>query len=430
MAFRFDRKRRMQMYIKRTIEGWIERNARSFPCVTIYGPRQVGKSTTAEKLFGDRFRQVNLDNISDRSLAIQNPASFLDLYGWPLIIDEVQKAPVLFDEIKARIDQQRKTWDRNGQEPELMYVLTGSSRFELTKLVSESLAGRTGFVEMGYLDQCEILGRSENLFSNDIQTLLKRAIKANVPPRTRTQLFNDMKRGFMPDVVKGVSENEAYYPSYIDSYIEKDIKTIIKPENEIRFRDFMKIMAFRTGQRIVYKDIGNLLGMDANTIKSWISVLVSSGMAILLQPFMCHVNRRIIKAPKFYFLDTGLAASLCGWPSGAMMESGAMSGAFFETYCVAEIVKNLRNFGKRIEDCLFYYRDIDQKEIDLLYVEEGKIFPMEIKKSSRPNRPTKNWDVLDKYGLPILPGLVIDTTDVIRPINDVAYAFPAHWIGI
>ena len=121
------------MYIKRTIEGWIERNARSFPCVTIYGPRQVGKSTTAEKLFGDRFRQVNLDNISDRSLAIQNPASFLDLYGWPLIIDEVQKAPVLFDEIKARIDQQRKTWDRNGQEPELMYVLTGSSRFELTK---------------------------------------------------------------------------------------------------------------------------------------------------------------------------------------------------------------------------------------------------------------------------------------------------------
>ena len=380
------------MYIKRTIEGWIERNARSFPCVTIYGPRQVGKSTTAEKLFGDRFRQVNLDNISDRSLAIQNPASFLDLYGWPLIIDEVQKAPVLFDEIKARIDQQRKTWDRNGQEPELMYVLTGSSRFELTKLVSESLAGRTGFVEMGYLDQCEILGRSENLFSNDIQTLLKRAIKANVPP--------------------------------------KDIKTIIKPENEIRFRDFMKIMAFRTGQRIVYKDIGNLLGMDANTIKSWISVLVSSGMAILLQPFMCNVNRRIIKAPKFYFLDTGLAASLCGWPSGAMMESGAMSGAFFETYCVAEIVKNLRNFGKRIEDCLFYYRDIDQKEIDLLYVEEGKIFPMEIKKSSSPNRPTKNWDVLDKYGLPILPGLVIDTTDVIRPINDVAYAFPAHWIGI
>ena len=112
------------------------------------------------------------------------------------------------------------------------------------------------------------------------------------------------------------------------------------------------------------------------------------------------------------------------------MESGEMSGAFFETYCVAEIVKNLRNFGKRIEDCLFYYRDIDQKEIDLLYVEEGKIFPMEIKKSSRPNRPTKNWDVLDKYGLPILPGLVIDTTDVIRPINDVAYAFPAHWIGI
>ncbi len=416
------------MYIKRTVEDLIKKNAGSFPCVAIYGPRQVGKSTTCDVLYGDDFKQVNLDNLADRSISIQDPARFLDTYGWPLIIDEVQKAPPLLDEIKARIDLQRKIWRRADEKPKLMYVLTGSSRFELAKLISESLAGRTGMIEMGYLDQNEVLGREEFPFTADKNLLLERARKKKGAARTRAELFDDIYRGYMPSVINGESDREVFYPAYIDSYIEKDIKTIIRPENEIRFRDFLRVMAFRTAQQVVYSDIGGMLGIDANTVKSWISILISSGMAILLQPYMSSINRRIVKAPKFYFLDTGLVAALCGWPSGKMIMEGAMSGAFFETYCVAEIVKNLRNHGKRIEDVLFYYRDIDQKEIDLLYVEANAIFPMEIKKSANPTKPTKNWNVLQKYDMKILPGLIIDTTEMMRPVNEVAFSYPADWL--
>ena len=430
MAFRFYRKELQIMYLKRSIEGWIKRNAESFPCIAIYGPRQVGKSTTASYMFGNEFRIVNLDKLADRSLANQNPAQFLDTYGWPLLIEEIQKAPVLLDEIKDRIDQQRQKWRENGERQKLMYILTGSNRFELTRLISESLAGRTGVIEMSYLDRNEILGMPENPFSTDLPTLLNRAKGKNLRSCSRKEVFCDIFRGFMPDVVCGNSERQIYYPSYIDTYIEKDIKTIIRPENEIRFRDFMRVMAFRSAQQVVYTDIGALVGIDANTAKNWISILVASGMAILLQPYLSNFSRRIVKAPKFYFLDTGLMADLCGWPNGEMIESGAMAGAFFETYCVAEIVKNLRNFGKKVENCLFYYRDIDQKEVNLLYVSEGKIFPMEIKKSPKPNKPTKNWDVLSKYKQPVLPGLVIDTTDAIRPINEVAYHYPVHFLGM
>lgn len=387
------------------------------------------KSTTADVLFDNRFKEVNLNNLADRSLANQNPALFLDTRGWPLIIDEVQKAPVLLSEIKDRIDAQRKVWRKEGRKQELMYVLTGSSRFELTKAVSESLAGRTAMLEMTYLDQNEVASLKEKPFTTDIKELLKRETESQAPKRTRYEIFDGIWRGYMPDVIAGNGDRSVYYPSYIDSYIEKDIKTIVKPKNEIRFRDFIRIMAFRAAQQTVYSDIGGLVGVDANTAKNWISLLVSSGMTILLESYLPKISKRIVKAPKFYFLDTGLVADLCGWPNGSMIESGAMSGAFFETCAVAEIVKNLRNHGVKIEDRLFYYRDIDRKEVDLLYVDHGTIFPMEIKKSPNPSKPTKNWSVLAKYNQPILPGLVIDTTDKIMPINAMAYTFPVSLLG-
>lgn len=418
------------MYIKRTIEQWIIKNAKSFPSITIYGPRQVGKSTTADELFGKKFKSVNLDKLEDRSLAIENPALFLNVHGWPLIINEVQKAPKLLEEIKDKIDEQRNLWRKNNQKPELMYILTGSNRFELTKFVSESLAGRTGLIEMSYLDQREILNQNENLFCNDIKVLFAREKEAKTPYRNVNKIFNDIYRGFMPDVVKGDSDRDVYYPSYVNTYIEKDIRTIVKAENETRFRDFMKILAFRTGQQIIYSDIASLIGVDTNTVKSWLSLLVNSGIIILLEPYMAKISRRINKAPKLYFLDTGLASYLCGWPSGEMIKNGAMSGAFFETYCVAEIVKNLRNYGKRIEECLFYYRDMDQKEIDLLYVDGNNIFPMEIKKTYHRTNINKNWDVLKKYNMNILPGLVIENSDSIRAINETVYSFPAYLLGL
>lgn len=418
------------MYISRTIENWIKKNALSFPSITIYGPRQVGKSTTADELYGSSFKSVNLDKLEIRSLAIENPALFLNTYGWPLIINEVQKAPQLIEEIKDKIDEQRKIWRKNNQKPELMYILTGSNRFELTKYVSESLVGRTGLIEMSYLDEREILNQVENPFSNDINELLAREKASSLKYRGPKEIFDDIYRGFMPDVIKGDSDREVYYPSYVNTYIEKDIRTIIKAENVTKFFNFMKVLAFRTGQQIVYSTLGSLVGIDAKTAKSWVSLLVSSGIAILLEPYMSNVSKRINKAPKFYFLDTGLAAYLCGWASGDMISSGAMSGAFFETFCVAEIVKNLRNFGKRVEDYLYYYRDVDQNEIDLLYIEGGTIFPIEIKKTTHRNNIAKNWDVLKRYNLPILPGLVIENTDVIRPINDKAYSFPVYLLGL
>ena len=413
------------MYLHRTAENMIVEVSKSFPCVVVYGPRQVGKSTTIDMIFGEKYRKVTLDDADDRALALNNPKLFLESYGWPLIIDEIQKAPILLDEIKILIDKQRLVWLKNGEKRQLMFILTGSNRFELQESISDSLAGRCGIIDMASFSQAEKYGYESPLFSPELSEIRKRETSGR-KYRTRKEIFDDIFTGGMPDICTGESERDSYFKSYINTYLEKDVQKLISASSEMQFRNFISIVALRTGQELHYDEIASNVGIDVRTCKKWISILQTSGIIYLLQPYMANISNRIIKSPKIYFMDTGLCSYLCKWPDAEMLERCAMNGAFFETYVVSEIIKNYYAYNMDPAKYLFYYRDIDKKEIDLVFVDGANIYPVEIKKNEAPAKPTKNFAVLEKYKMNIMPGLVIDTCDKIRAVNERAYTFPVY----
>ena len=418
------------MYIDRDIEKVLLHAAESFQVITLYGSRQVGKTTTVDHLFGDSFNFVSLDDSDELALALSSPKSFLESHPWPLIIDEVQKAVNLLNEIKMIVDTQRRIWMKNNTQRKLMYVLTGSNQFELQDGISESLAGRTAVINMSGFTQMEKRGIPGSIFSVDFDELLNKQQNHPGLYKTSMEIFSDIFQGGMPDICTGESQRDIYYKSYIDTYIEKDVRKLISASSELQFRRFISLIALRTGQELVYSDISRDLGINVETCKRWISILQTSGIIYLMQPYMANVSKRIIRSPKLYFMDTGLCAYLCKWPTAEMLKDCAMSGAFFETYVVSEILKSFYNAGVEPQNYLYYYRDIDKKEIDIILVNEDVLFPVEIKKGVLPSKPTKNFKVLEKYNMPIMRGMVIDNTDKIRAINDKAFAFPVSYLGI
>lgn len=413
------------MYIKRTVEQAIIECGKSFPCVVVYGPRQVGKSTTINEIFGNIYKSISLDDIDDRLLAEQNPKLFLENYGYPLVIDEIQRVPKLLDEIKRIIDSKRQYWLKENKPRELLYILTGSNRFELQESIADSLAGRCGIIDMASFTFAEKKGYNSKPFTPDVLHFYE-VENSNRKYMTRKETFEDIFMGGMPDICTGVAKREVYFKSYINTYIEKDILKLINVSSELQFRNFLSILAFHTAQELHYDKIANSVGVDVRTCKKWVSFLQMSGIIYLLQPYMANASKRIIKVPKIYFMDTGLCAYLCKWQNAEMLSYCAMSDAFFETFVVSEIVKNLQSHNIESKDILFYYRDIDQKEVDLLYVTADSIYPIEIKKGISPTKPTKNFNVLLKYNKNVNVGLVIDTCDRIRPINEKAYSIPVY----
>lgn len=312
----------------------------------------------------------------------------------------------------------------------MMYVLIGSNRFELQHGISETLAGRCGIIEMSSFTLREKKAMEAHLFTPKIEVLIQRSQQEKSEYLTRTQIFEEIYKGGMPDICTNVSERNIYYKSYVNTYIEKDVRKLIVASNETQFRNFISIVALRTAQELHYDEIAGAVGIDVKTCKRWLSILETSGIIYLLQPYMSNMSNRIIKAPKLYFMDTGLCAYLCKWPDSKMLENCAMSGAFFETYVVSELIKNFFSFNVNPRDYLYYYRDIDQKEIDLLYVDEAGIYPIEIKTGISPKNPTKNFNVLQKYKRQIKTGLVIECCDKIRPLNEISYSFPVYLLGI
>ena len=418
------------MYIKRDIEKVLLDAADSFQVITLYGSRQVGKTTTVNMLFGDRFEFVTLDDSEELDLALSNPRAFFESHPWPLIIDEVQKAVGLLNEIKKIVDAQRLLWMKNNESRQLMFILTGSNQFDLQEGISESLAGRTAIINMSGFTQVEKRGVQGSLFEVDFDALLKKQKEHPDCYKTSLEVFDDIFQGGMPDIITGESERDLYYKSYIDTYIEKDVRKLISASNEMQFRKFITLMALRTAQELTYSDISNALGINVDTVKRWISILQTSGIIYLLEPYMANASKRIIKSPKIYFMDTGLCAYLCKWPNAQMLMDCAMSGAFFETYVVSEIIKSFYNNGIEPKQYLYYYRDIDKKEVDILLVKEGELYPVEIKKGIAPSKPTKNFNVLEKYNMPIRRGMVIDNAEKIRALNDNAFIFPVSLLGL
>ena len=402
------------MYIKRVIEKTIKKMVNEFPVIVISGARQVGKSTMLQMIKEDNMNYVTLDDLDARNLALSDPKYFLEQYSYPLLIDEIQYAPNLLPYIKMIVDDEKFKALKNNTEVKSLFWLTGSQQFKVMKDVSESLAGRVGVLNLYSLSNSEIKGYERLLFTPKLEELKK---KENTVCCDSKEIFERIYNGGMPSIATGAIKRNNYFSSYINTYIERDVKQLLNVGKTIEFYNFMQYIAVRTAQELNYSTIAKEIGVDSKTIINWISILESSGIIYLLQPFSSNLSNRIIKAPKLYFMDTGLCSYLAKYPNPETLEIGALSGAIFETFVVSEIIKNLTSHGLDPKMNLYYYRDKDQKEVDLLYIEGDTIYPIEIKKGISPNNPDKNFAVLNKYSNDIATGIVICMTQKLQPIN-------------
>ncbi len=410
------------MYFERTIKDTIKKINDTFPVLIVTGPRQVGKTTLLTRLAEEDRKIVSLDNPTIRALAKEEPELFLQRYAPPVLIDEVQYAPELFDYIKVYVDREKKNGD---------FWLTGSQTFHMMKNVTESLAGRAGIVRMLGLSNNEIRQTHFSPFQMDANGLIERS--ARVKSMSITEIFARMFKGSMPRLYENEAvDREQYYESYLQTYIARDIKELSQVANELTFLNFMTVVAARTATNVNYEVIAGEVGITAPTAKQWLSILVSSGLVAMIQPYHNNALKRVIKAPRMYFLDTGLCAHLTRWTDASVLECGAMSGQFFETWVVSEIYKSYLSYGK--QPPLYFYRDSNKKEIDLLIYENGIVNPIEIKKSSMPKEAVKNFTVLkplekleDHLKVQVGTGGVVCMASDVMPIDKKNWYVPA-WL--
>jgi len=401
------------MYIQRVIENTIKRYSKQFKVILLTGARQVGKSTVLKQCDPQR-EYVTLDDVVEREMAQKEPALFLQRHKPPVIIDEIQYAPNLLSYIKMQVDN----ISENGQ-----YWLTGSQQFHLMKNVSESLAGRVGIIDMMGLSLSEI---SVNIdyepFSTSLEYIEKK--RANHKNYTTSDIFKLIYNGFYPALNNGENiDRNAFYNSYIRTYIERDIRDLSAVSDEMKFLKFIRIVAARTGQTIKYSELAKEVEITQPTAKNWLSILVSSNIVYLLEPYYKNINKRMTKMPKVYFLDTGLCSYLTGWSSPEVIENGAMRGAFFETFVVSEILKSFYHNGQR--PLLYFYRDTTQKEIDLLLEKDGKLYPVEIKLTANPNKSMiKNFNAIKDPG----DGALICMCDTDIPLTLDTNVIPVSYI--
>lgn len=421
-------------YIKRAAEDSIKRISKMFPVLLVTGPRQVGKTTLLKKLAesekneGIDRKYVTLDDPDIRYLAKTDPALFLQRYTPPVLIDEIQYATELLPYIKMSVDSSKRKGD---------FWITGSQAFHLMKNVSESLAGRAGIVNLLGLSDAEIYEEASEPFQTNPEFLMKRLSARK--KRNLNEIYQRIFKGSMPELYADENiDTEIYYRYYVNTYLQIDIRDLTQVADEMQFYNFMTIVAANTSKPVIYEELADSAGISAPTAKKWLSILVSSHIIALVEPYHNNALKRVVKMPLIHFLDTGLAAYLLKWGNPEILERGAMSGAFFESYVFSEIYKSYLNAGK--EPPIFYYRDKDQKEIDLLLYQNGVISPIEIKKSTSPGRTAiKNFNVLKPvekepaYGnleslkTEIGTGSVVCMANDLLPIDDKNWYVPA-WL--
>lgn len=411
----------MSMYIKRTMEKTVEKLKNYFPVIMISGPRQVGKTTLLNYMAvnekDEKVNFVSLDDLNVRALAIEDPELFLRTYETPLIIDEFQYAPELLSYIKIVVDNKRleNLKDSNIKCNGLFY-LTGSQAFQTMENITESLAGRIGILDLNGLTNREIEGIDEEEFIPDVK-ILKNKLKTK--QLSTLELYNKIIKGSYPELYKNeeVDRNQ-YFETYIRTYIERDIRKLINVQDEIKFLRFINNVAARTAQELNISDICNGVGITNATGEKWLSILVNTGIVYLLQPYSNNSVARVVKKPKIYFMDTGLACYLAGYIDNRTLEKSAYNGAIFETYVISQIIKSYINNGLDARKYLYYYRDNNGKEIDLLIIKNNVVYPIEIKKSANPGTEAiKNFSVISKFGLDIGDGGVICMKSELFPID-------------
>ena len=405
-------------YIKRDIEDKIISLSKEYSCILITGPRQVGKTTVLRQLMDDNREYVTLDDMDERSLAKRDPAMFLQIHSTPIMIDEVQYAPELFSYIKMEIDK--------GAEPGT-YWLTGSQAFKLMELAQESLAGRVAILHMSGLSQHEIYGSGDCApFTLDLGALKARE-KTNAPADI-AEIYNRIWKGSMPGLASGkFSDRDVFYSSYLQTYIDRDVKEQVQLADPLLFRDFVRAAACRAGQMLNVHDIAQDVGVSDDTAKRWLQVLEKSDVIFFLRPYSNNLLKRTVKTPKMYFFDTGLVAYLTRYSSPEILANGAINGAILENFVVSELLKSYHNNAK--ECLLWYYRDSNSNEIDMVIESDGMLHPLEIKRSVNPGSELISaFHLLDKASVPRGNGAILCMRPKLSAINSENYIVPIWMI--
>ena len=404
-------------YISRSLEKIVLEVTKEYPVVLVTGPRQVGKTTMLQKLMENTDRDyVSLDDLHERNLAKTDPELFLQLHKPPVLIDEVQYAPELFTYIKIYADKNRSKGD---------FWLTGSQAFKLMQGIQESLAGRVAVLSLTSLSQAEIYGNRLEPFVLDMKKLSARSRERK--PANIKEIFNRIYNGSMPAVISGQNKNtHIFYSSYVTTYIERDVRALSDSIDSLKFLRFITAVAARCGQLLNIADIARDADINQKQVKGWLGILETLGIIFYLHPYSNNMLKRLVKTPKLYFYDTGLVCYLTKWSSAETLESGAMNGAILENYVVSEIMKTYLNNGKA--PFMYYYRDKDAKEIDIVLEHDGVLNPIEIKKSTNPGSElVKVFSLLDNASIPRSKGAVICMKPELSAIDRENYIVPV-WV--
>jgi len=399
-------------YITRSLETVLKKATSEFPAVVLTGPRQSGKTTLLKHLFGEDYRYVSLEPPDIRAAAVEDPRGFLEMYPPPVIFDEVQYAPDLLPYVKERIDAHR---DRSGQ-----YLLTGSQNLLLVERITESLAGRAAILRLMPLSRREAEERP--LAALPWESKESRGAQQRSSYR---QLWRDFLRGGYPELVADPRRDIGlWHASYVQTYLERDVRTIRQVADLSQFQSFLRALAARTAQLLSLTDLARDLGLAVNTVKAWLSVLEATYQVVVLRPYFANVGKRLIKTPKVYFTDVGTLCYLSGLKDPAHAASGPMGGPIMETAVLSEILKTLTHRG--IDPQIYFWRTSTGAEVDIVVETAGKLVPIEVKLSATPRpafaAPIKRFR--DDFADKALPGYVIHPGDIRLPLGANVTALP------
>lgn len=407
-------------YITRTLQRKVLELSEEYAAILITGPRQVGKTTMLQELIKENGPReyVSLDDLTELSLAKRDPSLFFQIHKPPVLIDEVQYAPELFRTIKMMIDRDHRPGD---------FWLTGSQLFRLMEGVQESLAGRVALLNLFSLSQAEIDGLPQPPFKVSLESLLQR--KEKVPARSAPEVFEEIWKGSMPALRSGaLSDPDTFYSGYVSTYLSRDVRDLSSTIDSLKFLNFLTAVAARDSQLLNYKAIADEADINQATAKNWLHILETLGLIFYLHPYSNNTLKRLIKTPKLYFYDTGLVSYLTRWTSPEVLMAGAMNGALFENYVVSEIMKSHLHNGKR--PFIYYYRDKDSREIDLVLEENGTLYPIEIKKTAHPEKKmTSSFSVLDRTNLKRGTGAILCMAENLTALDRDTLVIPVKYLG-
>ena len=406
--------------ISRTIYKEIIKTIQNKPVTVITGARQVGKTTLCGLIENDLdFGYVSLADPLIRNSAKTDPAEFLSLHPAPLIIDEIQKAPELFDYLEGVVDSNIKKGNKKS-----LYVLTGSQAYRLMKGVSESMSGRVGLISMEPLSMSEIKGKEELPFESDVEKAIERCSKYMIETN---DMYEIIVRGFYPELYDNLDlETSSFYADYVSTYLERDVSDFINIKDKQKFLNLMTILASLTGQELIYDNLSKDVGVDVKTIQSWISALIAGNIIHLLEPYYENsVTKRVVRRSKIYFSDTGLACYLARVNSAEALKNSYLKGHMVETYIVNEIIKSYKNNHKDVDASFYYFRTFEKREIDLVIIHDGSLSLVECKAGEKYGKEdAKDFLELKDTRLELKKNFIICTTQSIYSIGDNTFAVP------